>query len=276
MIPLAVLVTVLGLGAAEVTLPSYYFDGMVFQGDQGDTLIWGFTDNLDVEVLVEVACNGQKTLLRADPSGFKKASRKADGDIWEVTYPVSKANGDECAITVQQETSIFTWSVIFGDVWFCSGQSNMNWNMNQIFDAEEEVANSAGYTNIRMFDVTTQQSDLEEDDLVGGHWDGWYTPDNAAQLNKFSAVCFLFARSMTDRLSPAGERKRVFGLIASDWGGTRVEAWMSRDALDACNVPPNNDGSQNSDQVLWNAMVHPFLRHNIYGGLWYQGNGRVR
>ena len=105
MIPLAVLVTVLGLGAAEVTLPSYYFDGMVFQGDQGDTLIWGFTDNPDIEVLVEVACNGQQTLLRADPGSFKKASRKADGDIWEVTYPISQANGDECAITVTQARS---------------------------------------------------------------------------------------------------------------------------------------------------------------------------
>ena len=76
---------------------------------------------------------------------------------------------------------------------------------------------------------------------------------------------------MTDRLSPAGEPRRVFGLIASDWGGTRVEAWMGPDALDACNTPPNDGADQNSNQVLWNAMVHPFLRHNIYGGLWYQG-----
>ena len=72
-IPLAVLAALLGLGAADVTLPSYYFDGMVFQGERSDTLIWGFTDMPDVEVLVQVACNGQqKTLLRADPSGFKK------------------------------------------------------------------------------------------------------------------------------------------------------------------------------------------------------------
>ena len=62
----------------------------------------------------------------------------------------------------------------------------MNWPMQSIFDAEEEVANSAGYSNIRMFDVTTQQSAVEEDDLIGGHWDGWYTPDNVTQLNKFS------------------------------------------------------------------------------------------
>merc|ERR1719511_7063 len=101
MIPLAVLAALLGLGAAEVTLPSYYFDGMVFQGERSDTLIWGFTDTPDVEVLVQVACNGQqKTLLRADPSGFKKASRKADGDICQ-------QNGQVCVITVEQEASVF-------------------------------------------------------------------------------------------------------------------------------------------------------------------------
>ena len=71
MIPLAVLMALMGVGNAEVTLPSYYFDGMVFQGEVSDNLIWGFTDNPDVEVFVSVACVGksgpQTTHLRADP-----------------------------------------------------------------------------------------------------------------------------------------------------------------------------------------------------------------
>ena len=72
---LFVLLAFVGLGATDITLPSYYFDGMVFQGDVSDNLIWGFTDNPDVEVLVEVACNGakiwtQKTNLRANPRFF--------------------------------------------------------------------------------------------------------------------------------------------------------------------------------------------------------------
>ena len=80
---------------------------------------------------------------------------------------------------------------------------------------------------------------------------------------------------MTDRLSPAGEERRVFGLIHSSWSGNaRIESFMSQDALDACNVEPNvesGDGSHNSNSYVWNAMVHPFLRHNIFGVLWYQG-----
>ena len=206
-------------------------------------------------------------------SDFKSTTRKADETIWEVVYPTKQNNGDECVITVEQETSILSWNVIFGDLWFCSGQSNMNWHMDAIFNATEEVANSASYTNIRLFAIFEAQSDVEEDDWIGPHFGGWFTPDvyDGAKLGQFSSVCFLFARSLTDRLSAAGMGKRVFGLIDSNYGGTRIEAWMSKDALDACNVPPFNDGSKNSNQVLWNAMVHPFLRHNIYGGLWYQG-----
>ena len=69
---LTFLMGLMGLGSTTITLPSYYFDGMVFQGDVSDNLIWGFTDNPDVEVLVSVECIGaknerQKTLLRADP-----------------------------------------------------------------------------------------------------------------------------------------------------------------------------------------------------------------
>ena len=70
-----------------------------------------------------------------------------------------------------------------------------------------------------------------------------------------------------------GNGNHVFGLIDSAWGGTKIEPWSSQAALDACGVDafvdPNNPASSNS--YIWNAMIHPFLRHNIYGGLWYQG-----
>ena len=271
-----VFLSTLGIGAAELTLPAYYWDGMVFQADQDQTMIWGFTTDDNLPVDVTVRCESNETRLRADPRDFKLTKARADGFIWEVIYDEVRKNGDLCAIIIEQEDSLlFLDNVVFGDLWFCSGQSNMNWPMQSIFNATEEVANSATYTNIRFFIVADQESTEEEDDLIGGgKWDEWNTPDVASRLNPFSAVCFLFARSMTDRLSPSGEEKRVFGLIDASWGGTRIEAWMSQDALDACNVEPNvepDDNSHNSNTYLWNAMVHPFLRHNIYGGLWYQG-----
>ena len=277
-----VFLSTMELGAAELTLPSYYWDGMVFQADQDETMIWGFTTDDTLPVLVTVRCDIKtdsqpvEAVLRAEPKDFKSKS-KADAFIWEVIYEEERANGDSCIMVMEQgDSAVFLDNTVFGDVWFCSGQNNMHMGMQNIFNATEEVANSASYTNIRMVTANMQDSSEEQDDLIeGARWDSWDTPDLANRLNPFSAVCFLFARSMTDRLSPAGEDKRVFGLIHSSWSGnSRIESFMSQDALDACNVEPNvepGDGSHNSNSYVWNAMVHPFLRHNIYGVLWYQG-----
>ena len=125
---------------------------------------------------------------------------------------------------------------------------------------------------LRMYQAKRQISTEEQDDLVRGGWGGWYTPDDAEHLSQFSAICFLTARAITDILGNDNGR-RVIGLIQSAWGGTRVEAWSSEAALSTCNVPPNDDGlfPPNRDHVLWNAMVYPFLRHQIFMTLWYQG-----
>ena len=65
----------------------------------------------------------------------------------------------------------------------------------------------------------------------------------------------------------------MFGLIQSEWGGTRIESWSSPDSLNACGVEDNvdKDSPFHSNSYLYNAMVYPFLRHTIYGALWYQG-----
>ena len=79
---------------------------------------------------------------------------------------------------------------------------------------------------------------------------------------------------MTDRLNPTGmDENHVFGLISSAYGGTMIESWSSPDALDACGIPPqeNPGNPQHSTSSLWNAMIHPFTRHNIFGVAWYQG-----
>ena len=167
--------SILGLAVGDVTLPAYYSNGMVMQAGTSNLKIWGFTTNPDVEVLVSVECVGRKTQLRSDPKDFK--SSKADGTIWEVIYPISQNSGDICSIQIEQEASlILLEDIIFGDVWICSGQSNMEWNMNSIFNATEEIADSASYTNIRMYKANLFTSEVEEDDLVGGGWGGWYSP----------------------------------------------------------------------------------------------------
>ena len=274
---------VIGLSYGQnsyVTLPAYYHDGMVMQADQSQTLIWGFTTNLLQPVMVTVSCDLEgraiphKTYLASYPEDFKQST--ADEGVWEVIYLETRENGDVCSIEIEQLSSYFLLNnIIFGDIWICSGQSNMVWPMYAMYNGTEQIADSVSYTNIRMYQANLNTSANEEDDLIGGGWGGWYTPDKTSKLRTFSAVCFLFAREMTDKLG--GDKKKVFGLIQSAWGGTRIEAWSSQDALDTCSIPPNiEEDEKNSNTVLWNAMMHPFLRHNIYGVLWYQGESNYQ
>ena len=63
----------------------------------------------------------------------------------------------------------------------------------------------------------------------------------------------------------------MLGLVESNWGGTIIEAWMNQDGLDGCGIEPHDDGSANSNMVLYNGMIQPLVRMSIKGALWYQG-----
>lgn len=102
-----------------------------------------------------------------------------------------------------------TLDVILGDVWICSGQSNMVIRMDQIENGFEEIQNSRNYTNIRMFQLGLFTSDKEEEDILGG-WDNWYSANATDKLAEFSAVCFLTARYLTDLM---GDNQRVSGTL---------------------------------------------------------------
>lgn len=82
-------------------------------------------------------------------------------------------------------------------------------------------------------------------------------------------MCWLFGKYLQKTLN------YPIGLIATDWGGTPVEAWSSKDAMDMCSSQdsdtPVNAAPQNTPTQLWNSMIHPFLNLTIYGAIWYQG-----
>ena len=260
------IVTSHGQCIGDISLPGYYKDGVVFQtGDEAQ--VWGFTTTADCPVTVNQRC-GDKSSFKST-AAFEPASRQDDLLVWKLMVP-AEASGTKCTLTMEQAEQSLTLEIVYGDVWFCSGQSNMERTMNSIFNATEEVAMSASYNNIKMFKVGKQVSDTPTDQIPSNSWDSWVDASDSDMLDQFSAVCFLYARDMTDML---GDPTKVFGLINSDWGGTRVEAWCSPDTLTACGVEENIDEEkpQNSNSYLFNSMVVPFLRHTIYGALWYQG-----
>lgn len=90
--------------------------------------------------------------------------------------------------------------VIYGDVWICSGQSNMEWPMSGIFNGQEEIAKMAEYPNIRMYKLKWMTSDNQENDLLEEDFTRWAKSNETEYISPFSAVCLLTARYMADTL----------------------------------------------------------------------------
>ena len=139
----------------------------------------------------------------------------------------------------------------------------------------DEIEASQNYTNIRMFRVGETPSGQPEDDLIflRDYWDEWVDPKTdgwkyGKYLLDFSAICFLFARGMSDHLG-----NKPLGLIASSYAGTRIEAWSPPETLDTCGIEDYIDVNHyyNSNSHLYNSMVHPFHKMSIKGAIWYQG-----
>ena len=124
--------------------------------------------------------------------------------------------------------------VLFGDVWICSGQSNMQMTVSIIYNATEEIANAGNYPKIRLFTAALIQSATPVEELLGItlNW-SVASPQSVGgpYWNYMSAVCWLYGRMIHQALGG-----RPIGLIATSWGGTPIEVWMPPKALQDCNV----------------------------------------
>lgn len=188
---------------AEVRLPAIVGDNMVLQ--QGMKVrIWG-SANAGEHVTVMFA--GKSYNTAADANGR-----------WQVWLEPLKSGGPSDLI-VKGENLLTIKNVLVGEVWICSGQSNMEWPLSNTFNAKEAM-DQANYPEIRLFQVAHRTAAAPLTD-VEGHW-VVTTPEEAAQ---FSAVGYFFGRELYQRL------KVPIGLIHTSWGGTPAEAWTSREAL---------------------------------------------
>src|SRR5215470_3963443 len=188
---------------ADVKLPAIISDNMVLQ--QGVKIrIWG---NAKPGERVIVTLKNKSANTVADAQGH-----------WQVWLDPLKAGGP-LELTVKGDNVLTIKNILVGEVWLCSGQSNMEWPLINTFGGDQTVA-QANYPEIRLFTVTknTSQTPLAD---VEGHW-VVTTPDNAAN---FSAVGYFFGRELYQKL------KVPIGLIHSSWGGTPAEAWTSHEAL---------------------------------------------
>jgi sialate O-acetylesterase len=254
----ALTLTVIGATAArgDVRLPKLFGDSMVLQ-QQSQAAIWGWAD-ADEEVTVSL--------------GETKATAKAGADGKWLTKIQTPAAGGPLTLTVKGKNEITLKDVYVGEVWICSGQSNMEWTVDASANASEEAA-MAQFPQIRMIKVDHAVHDKPQDDIPTQGWKVC-SPENAP---KFSAVGYFFARHLHNEL------KVPVGIINTSWGGTICEAWTSDEAL---KTDPDfqpilersatfKPGDPNQASVLYNGMLKPLVPMTIRGAIWYQGESNV-
>eukprot|EP00040_Diaphanoeca_grandis_P024611 m.135537 g.135537 ORF g.135537 m.135537 type:complete len:835 (+) comp29800_c0_seq1:114-2618(+) len=199
-------------------------------------------------------------------------------------------------------TEVTLYSLTYGDVWFCSGQSNMELPMthaltrNRTYDSLDLRGE---YSNIRTFKNGAHVARFDGDevyilapppppsgpkpDMAPTSFFGWQRP-NSSVADEFSAACWFFAQELTDMALTANKTAPILGIIQSAWGGTEIDDWIVNKSISKClnasGAPePNRQGAHGSvypdDGALNNGMVAPFLNFTIFGALWYQGENNV-
>ena len=249
---------------AELKLPAVIGDHMVLQQKQ-NLRIWGWADPGDK---ITVTLAGKKAKATTDKDGrwvAKLGKFKAGGP-----HELVVSTGDGESRTIQD--------VLIGEVWVCSGQSNMEWSVKHGIENGENHAAEANHPQIRLFDIANTTADEPRDD-VQGQW----TPCTPEAMTTFSAVGYFFGRKLHQELGVP------IGLIGSNWGGTIAEAWTSPEALErekrlaetveqlasAGARAANPQANPNRPSVLYNAMIAPITNYAIRGAIWYQGESNV-
>lgn len=197
---------------AQVTLPKYFSNDMVLQRDKG-IHIWGWAS---VGEQIEVEFKGKRV----------KTKTKKDGK-WEVTLPQSTFGGPYALQIESRKSKIKLNNIMVGDVWLCSGQSNMEWMVKNSNNAEREIAD-ARYPNIRLLTVNRAMANKPVDNI-----EGMWKICSPETIGDFSAVGYFFGRHLFHNLDIP------IGLINSSWGGTVAETWTSNETM--CTVPEYED-----------------------------------
>lgn len=280
--------------SAAVKLPAIFGDHMVLQRDQ-PVRIWGW-DNPGQKVSVEFGA--QKADATADASGK-----------WLATLTPQPACAIPAELKVSGSSAVTFTDVLVGEVWLCSGQSNMQWTVGSSYDADLEALVASNHPQLRLITVPQVGTQEPQTDFAG-QWE----PANPEAVKEFSAVGYFYGRILQDVL------KVPVGLIDNSWGGSAAEAWVRLDILAADPIykpyldlwadkeknvaantvkwqaameewkkkeaqaraanapipraPVSPEGEmkgQHRPANLYNGVLKPIIGYGIRGAIWYQG-----
>lgn len=280
---LSILATIVSFGclalsaSAELKFAGIFNSNMVLQ-QQADVPIWGTAEPGET---VTVRCSWKRGPFRVEAN--------EDG-LWRTVVETPKADGRNHELEAKAKSGEVTLkNVLVGEVWVCSGQSNMQWKMRGFGVKHfEEAVKKAKYPEIRLCTLP-QVLSFEPQDEVQANW----VPCSPQSVMSFSAVAYFFGSRIHEELDVP------IGLVSTNWGGSSAEAWVREETLrkdfpefkEALDEYPGlkMEGKatfggkeapkgirQTSPSVLYNAMLKPVMPMAMRGVIWYQGETNVK
>jgi sialate O-acetylesterase len=239
--------------SAKVVLPSVFSDNMILQ-QNSEAAIWGW------------AGAGENLKIVAGWNTADTVKVKAGNDAkWTATLKTVGAGGPY-SIQIFGSSNVELKNVMLGEVWICSGQSNMEWSVNSnILNGEEEAA-KANHPNIRIFHIPKIGAGYPQQ-TCNATW----TVCTPETMRSTSAVGYFFARELQQKLNVP------VGIIISAWGGTPAEVWIEKSRIENNVELYKNRYTEKYDWwpgdpgICYNSMIAPVVPFAIAGAIWYQG-----
>ena len=238
---------------ANVRLPKILASNMVLQ-QQSTTKLWGWSSPAEK---IKITTSWDKKTIEVIATGNAN---------WQVNIQTPEAGGPY-TITFEGNNKIVLENILVGEVWVCSGQSNMEWSYNNGVKSIAEEFQQLSKLNIRLFNIPKTTSASVQDDCDAN----WVVCDSNT-IKSFSAVGFYFGKKLSQNLNVP------IGLVNSNWGGTPAEVWTPTDVVEQNDTLKTASAKvepypwwPNLPGLTYNAMIAPITNFTIAGTIWYQG-----
>jgi len=243
---------------AQLRLPGLFDDHMVIQRE-ASVPIWGWASPLQ-EVRINVSWDTTTIKTIAENTTF-----------WKTVVKTPVAGGPH-TITIKAGAEVRTLQdVLSGEVWLCSGQSNMEWSMAAAGDGKT-IMDQVNDPTIRLFDIPNSAAIT-----LQSRGEGTWKQCNAENVRGFSAVAYFFGKKINQEVNVP------VGLINASWGGTPAEVWLPKQNVEGNEALSASAEKQVDDRpwcpskpgVVFNSMINPIIPFRLAGALWYQGESNT-
>ena len=258
---------------ATIRLPQFFSDGMVLQ-QQTEVRLWGWCEQNGKKI------NNKNVTVTTSWNKMSYTTQTDTNGRFEISVQTPKAGGpyhisfQEKATRNTSSTTNLT-NVLIGEVWLCSGQSNMEMQMKgfkgQPVEGATEELLACGDSLLRLY-TGKRNPQLQPVDDIAATWQ----LANTASVREFSATAYYFGKALRKALGVP------VGLICTSFGGSACEAWMKADWLQAfpkVTLPTTEDDVKRLQQrcptALYNGQLHPLIGYGIRGAIWYQGEDNI-